>query len=158
MSAGRSPLSAVFLLHIALEVPLAIQGVFSPTGLPFVQLNNTTIAILKLYSALTLSLCVVAFLAYGLPGAFSISFLSIWTNRTRALAIGLCIYHTACSTILYNAPRFIPMSLGPMAEGFNIWPERVWGTMHGFLGVGMVIWWQGTLQYAQLAQQPGAAR
>nr|GAT51250.1 predicted protein [Mycena chlorophos] len=149
MSAGRSPLSAVFLLHIALEVPLAIQGVFSPTGLPFVQLNNTTIAILKLYSALTLSLCVVAFLAYGLPE---------FLPGKRALAIGLCIYHTACSTILYNAPRFIPMSLGPMAEGFNIWPERVWGTMHGFLGVGMVIWWQGTLQYAQLAQQPGAAR
>ena len=34
----------------------------------------------------------------------------------RALAIGLCIYHVTCSTILFNAPRFIPHSLGPLAE------------------------------------------
>jgi hypothetical protein len=34
----------------------------------------------------------------------------------RAIAIGLCIYHVTCSTVLYNAPRFIPYSLGPLAE------------------------------------------
>ena len=39
--------SSVFLLHIALEVPLAVQGVWSPTTLPFLQLNNTTLVILK---------------------------------------------------------------------------------------------------------------
>ena len=34
----------------------------------------------------------------------------------RALAIGLCVYHSVCSTVLYNAPRFIPHSFGPLFE------------------------------------------
>jgi hypothetical protein len=40
----------------------------------------------------------------------------------RALAIGLCIYHTICSTILYQAPRFIPMSFGAMFEAYVLSP------------------------------------
>ena len=36
----------------------------------------------------------------------------------RALAIGLCIYHSIASTILYQAPRFIPYSLGPAFESY----------------------------------------
>lgn len=36
----------------------------------------------------------------------------------RALAIGLCIYHVTCSTVLYNAPRFIPHSFGSFAEAY----------------------------------------
>lgn len=39
--------SVIFLIHIALEIPLAVQGVFYPQSLPFLQLNNTTIAVLK---------------------------------------------------------------------------------------------------------------
>jgi len=39
--------SVVFLLHIALEIPIAVQGVWSPTQLPFLQLNNTTLVVLK---------------------------------------------------------------------------------------------------------------
>ncbi|KAF7316241.1 hypothetical protein MIND_00142700 [Mycena indigotica] len=143
---GRSPLSVVFLLHIALEVPLAIQGVFSPTSLPFVQLNNTTLVILKLYSALVLGLCLVTFLCYSLPE---------FLPGKRALAIGLCVYHTACSTILYNAPRFIPASFGGIFEAYRVTPEIVWGTLHGLVGLSMVIWWQGTVHYAQLMR--GAA-
>jgi hypothetical protein len=34
----------------------------------------------------------------------------------RALAIGLCIYHSVASTILFQAPRFIPYSFGPFME------------------------------------------
>lgn len=30
----------------------------------------------------------------------------------------------------------------------NVTPEVVWGTFHGVLGLAMVVWWQGTLQYA----------
>ena len=36
----------------------------------------------------------------------------------RAFAIGLCVYHTVCSTILYQAPRFIPQSFGPLCEQY----------------------------------------
>ena len=39
--------SVVFLLHIALDVPMAIQGLWSPLSLPFLQLNNTTIVFIK---------------------------------------------------------------------------------------------------------------
>ena len=41
------PRSVIFLLHIALDVPMAIQGLWSPLGLPFMQLNNTTIVFIK---------------------------------------------------------------------------------------------------------------
>ena len=48
-SFSSSPLSrsAIFLLHIALEIPVAVQGVWSPSALPFLQLNNTTLVIIK---------------------------------------------------------------------------------------------------------------
>ena len=39
--------SVVFLLHIALEIPVAIQGVWSPQSLPFLQMNNTAVLLLK---------------------------------------------------------------------------------------------------------------
>ncbi|KAJ7100231.1 hypothetical protein B0H15DRAFT_920126 [Mycena belliarum] len=141
--AARSPLSVVFLLHIALEIPLAIQGVWSPTSLPFAQLNNTTIVLLKLYSALVFAICGVTFLCFNLPE---------FLPGKRALAIGLCIYHTICSTIIYGAPRFIPISWGPMFEAYKITPENVWGTLHGIVGLSMVVWWQGTVHYAALVR------
>ena len=39
--------SIIFLLHIALEAPLAIMGLLSPLSLPFIQLTNTTLVLLK---------------------------------------------------------------------------------------------------------------
>ncbi|KAF9528699.1 hypothetical protein CPB83DRAFT_854132 [Crepidotus variabilis] len=141
--AARSPLSAVFLLHIALEIPLAVQGVFSPQALPFLQLNNTAVVLLKLYSSLVLSSCIVAFLCFSLPE---------FLPGKRALAIGLCVYHSICSTVLYQAPRFIPHTFGAYAESLNVTPENVWGTLHGLVGFGMVVWWQGTVHLAQMAK------
>ncbi|KAG6812463.1 hypothetical protein H0H92_002728 [Tricholoma furcatifolium] len=90
MAAPRHPFSVIFLLHIALEAPIAIQGVWSPLELPFIQLNNTTLVITKvsrdtileralwseallsdtqLYSALVLASCLMSLLCFGLPGA-----------------------------------------------------------------------------------------
>ncbi|KAG1736076.1 uncharacterized protein EDB91DRAFT_1142627 [Suillus paluster] len=143
---GRSPLSAVFLLHIALEAPLALQAFWSPQSLPFMQMNNTTVVMLKLYTALVAGSCVTAFLAYPLPE---------FLPGKRALAIGFCIYHSIVSTILFQTPRFIPHTLGPFFESVNLTPEVLWGTFHGVLGLAMVIWWQGTLQYAAVVR--GAA-
>ncbi|KAF7984678.1 hypothetical protein HWV62_12954 [Athelia sp. TMB] len=56
LSNARSPLSAVFLLHLALELPVAIQGLWMPSMLPFLEMNNTTLIILKVRVANTLSL------------------------------------------------------------------------------------------------------
>ncbi|KAJ7598734.1 hypothetical protein C8J56DRAFT_914833 [Mycena floridula] len=139
----RSPLSVIFLLHLALEAPVAIQGVFTPTALPFLQLNNTTLVILKLYSALVFATCIISLLCYSLPE---------FLPGKRALAIGLCIYHSICSTILFQAPRFIPHTLGPSFESMQVTPEIVWGVLHGFVGLGMVIWWQGTVHFTQMAR------
>ncbi|KAH6917865.1 hypothetical protein BKA70DRAFT_1245572 [Coprinopsis sp. MPI-PUGE-AT-0042] len=144
---ARSPLSAVFLLHIALEIPIAIQGLFSPGSLPFIQMNNTALVILKLYAAMVLGGCVVSFLCYPLPE---------FLPGKRALAIGLCVYHTVVSTIIYQAPRFIPHTFGPLAESLKVTPENVWGTLHGLVGFGMVVWWQATVHLAHMARQAGA--
>ncbi|KAL4071429.1 hypothetical protein V8B97DRAFT_469210 [Scleroderma yunnanense] len=106
---ARSPLSIVFLLHVALEAPLAVSTFFSPLSLPFLQMTNTTLVLLKLYSAFITATCVTTLLAYSLPE---------FLPGKRALAIGLCIYHTVASTILYQAPRFIPLSFGPAFESY----------------------------------------
>ena len=36
----------------------------------------------------------------------------------RALAIALCVYHATVSTVLFNAPRFIPHTFGAIAESY----------------------------------------
>ena len=78
--------------------------------------------------------------------------------------MALCFYHVTCSTILFNAPRFIPHTFGAFAESYvfqiishrpasyNIpsysrraTPEVVWGTFHGVVGLTLAIWWQATL-------------
>ena len=45
--ADRVDSSVVFLLHIALEAPIAVMGLLSPLSLPFIQLTNTTLVLLK---------------------------------------------------------------------------------------------------------------
>ncbi|KAF4564690.1 hypothetical protein EYR40_010861 [Pleurotus pulmonarius] len=142
--AVRSPLSAVFLLHIALEIPVAIQGVYSPESLPFLQLNNTSIVFLKLYASLILGSCIAAFLCFSLPE---------FLPGKRALAIGLCVYHSICSTVLYQSPRFIPHTFGAIFEQYKVTPEIVWGTLHGIVGLLMVVWWQGTVHLAAMARK-----
>ncbi|KDQ58445.1 hypothetical protein JAAARDRAFT_154922 [Jaapia argillacea MUCL 33604] len=142
--APRSPLSIVFLVHIALEIPLAIQGIWSPHALPFMQMNNTTLVFIKLYACLVLATCVACLLCFPLPE---------FLPGKRALAIALCLYHTITSTVLFQAPRFIPHSFGPLMEHYKVTPEIVWGTLHGVLGLAMVVWWQGTVMYASMARQ-----
>ncbi|KAF8068702.1 hypothetical protein FPV67DRAFT_1668773 [Lyophyllum atratum] len=144
LQGARSSLAAVFLLHIALEAPIAIQGVWSPATLPFLQLNNTTLVVVKLYSALVLASCLTSLLCYPLPE---------FLPGKRALAMGLCIYHSIASTILFQTPRFIPHSFGPLMEQYNVTPEVLWGILHGLVGLGMVTWWQGTLQLTAMARQ-----
>ncbi|OSX61080.1 hypothetical protein POSPLADRAFT_1074813 [Postia placenta MAD-698-R-SB12] len=138
----RHPLSIVFLLHIALEVPIAVVGLWSPASLPFMQLTNTTLVFLKMYSALVAGLCLSALLVFTLPE---------FLPGKRALGMALCFYHVTCSTILFNAPRFIPHSFGPFAESYRATPEVVWGTLHGIVGFTLAAWWQATLGITQLA-------
>ncbi|KAF5330051.1 hypothetical protein D9611_010413 [Ephemerocybe angulata] len=142
----HSPLSAIFLLHIALEIPVVVQGLFSPTSLPFLELNNTAVVLLKLFASLSLASCLICLLCFSLPE---------FLPGKRAVAIGLCVYHSIVSTVLYQAPRFIPHTFGDAAESLKITPENVWGTLHGLVGLGMVIWWQATVHLAQYARQAG---
>ncbi|KAF8556021.1 hypothetical protein OG21DRAFT_752320 [Imleria badia] len=135
----RSPLSAVFLIHVALEAPLVVQTFLSPTSLPFMQMTNTTVVLLKLYAAVVAATCIASVLVFPLPE---------FLPGKRALAIALCVYHSVASTILFQAPRFIPHTFGAWCESIKVTPENVWGTFHGVLGLLMVVWWQLTLQYA----------
>ncbi|KAI0918525.1 hypothetical protein AcW1_009603 [Taiwanofungus camphoratus] len=140
----RHPASVIFLLHIALDVPLAVQGLWSPMNLPFLQLTNTTLVLIKMYAALLAGTCITSLLCYGLPE---------FLPGKRAFAIALCFYHVTCSTILFNAPRFIPYSFGPFFESWRATPEVVWGTLHGLVGLGLAIWWQVTVHIAALARK-----
>jgi hypothetical protein len=87
------------------------------------------------------------------------------------------MYHTIAFMILFQSPRFIPHSFGPVLEGyvfanivffsillvfanvffssdsFKVTPEIVWGALHGIMSLAMMVWWQGTLGYAALARK-----
>ncbi|KZS96256.1 hypothetical protein SISNIDRAFT_437964 [Sistotremastrum niveocremeum HHB9708] len=142
--AGRHPLSVVFLLHCALEAPLAVQALWAPQLLPLIQLNNTTIVLLKLYGALSAGTCLAAFLCFGLPE---------FLPGKRAFVISLVIYHCICSTVLINAPRIIPKTFGATLESFRFTPEVLWGSLHGTLAVILAIWWQLTLPATRAVKQ-----
>ncbi|KAG7089669.1 hypothetical protein E1B28_011329 [Marasmius oreades] len=140
----RSLLSTVFLLHVALEIPLAVQAIWAPASLPFRQLNNTTLVILKMYAALSLGMCLASVLCFSLPDILP---------GKRAFALGLCLYHTVCSTILFQAPRFIPYTFGPLCEQYMVTPEITWSVMHGLVGFTFMIWWQSTVSAVQPARK-----
>lgn len=141
---ARHPLSVVFLLHIAIEAPFALQGIWAGHSLPFIQLTNTTLVLLKMYSALLLASCLASLLCFNLPE---------FLPGKRAFAIQLLIYHTIAATILFQSPRFVPHSFGPLAESLSVTPEKIWGAIHGLVSLGVGMWWQFTLGYAKLVKQ-----
>jgi len=144
ITAVRSRWSVVFLLHVVVEAPFAIQGIWTPTRLlPFLQLNDATLVILKLYSALVLATCLMSGLCYRLPE---------YQPGKRALGIGLCAYHSVASTILLQAPRFIPYSFGPLVDRYGLTPEIACGICHCLLGLGLVLWWQTTDHVTDMAR------
>lgn len=61
---------------------MAIQGIWSPASLPFLDLNNTTVVLLKLYASLVAASCISAFLCFSLPGK-SVSLLSFLQDELR---------------------------------------------------------------------------
>ncbi|KAH8829325.1 hypothetical protein DL96DRAFT_1597676 [Flagelloscypha sp. PMI_526] len=138
----RHPISNVFLLHIAAELPFIIYTIFDPRSLPFLGMNNTTLIITKLFAMLSLGTCATAFLTHSLPE---------WLPGKRAFVIGITIYHGAVAHLLTQSERFIPVTFGPKFEAFSITPEFTWGAVHGLLAVFFIAWWQLTLPYAQVA-------
>ncbi|KAF8426857.1 hypothetical protein L210DRAFT_3420441, partial [Boletus edulis BED1] len=139
----RRSRSAAFLIHVALEAPLVVQTFLSPTSLPFIQMTNTTLVLLKLYASIIAATCIASVLVFPLPE---------FLPGKRALALALCVYHSVASTVLLQAPRFIPHTFGAWFESFKVTPENVWGTFHGMVGLLMVVWWQSTLQHAGAVQ------
>ncbi|GJJ15074.1 hypothetical protein Clacol_009349 [Clathrus columnatus] len=122
MIGARHPLSATFLLHIALESPVAIQGLLAAQNLPFLDMNNTSLIIIRLFSALSAASCLGAFLVFPLPE---------YLPGKRAVAIILMLYHMIAAGIFWQAPRFIPYSLGALAEQAKLTPELLWAGLHG---------------------------
>jgi hypothetical protein len=87
-----------------------------------------------MYATLVLGICFVVLLCYPLPGELSHLCVYVGTYMRferrymleflpgkRALAIGLCVYHSVVSTVLFQTPRFIPYSFGGFFEASVIW-------------------------------------
>ena len=87
-----------------------------------------------MYATLVLGICIVVLLCYPLPGelshllrirghvhAIERGYILEFLPGKRALAIGLCVYHTVVSTVLFQSPRFIPYSFGAFLEASVIW-------------------------------------
>ncbi|KAK0552519.1 hypothetical protein OC845_001663 [Tilletia horrida] len=130
------PFNLIFIVHILLELPFGILALFFTGSLPFLDLSNTTIVFLKLFGALSAGLAVASMLVASLPDVLP---------GKRALVVALVIYHAASSTVLLQAPRFIPHSFGTAAEKLSVTPEHIWGCAHGLLTLAFTTWWQVTL-------------
>ncbi|CCA67305.1 hypothetical protein PIIN_01138 [Serendipita indica DSM 11827] len=132
------PISIVFMLHILLEAPFCIVALVSPESLPFLEMSNTSLLVLKLYAGLVLSSILAAYLVSGLPE---------FLPGKRAVALQLCLYHTVAATALWHSPRFIPITLGEDAERLGITLEKIWCVSHGFASAALGIWWHITIPY-----------
>jgi hypothetical protein len=139
---ARSPLAVVYLLHIALDLPVAIQGLWLPQNLPFLEMNNTALVLLKVRSVASmrgrvLTACVRSctrrsfsarasrrsYASRSLvrrptsrPSSRSTKCRTDFLPGKRAFSICLCLYHTISSTILIQSPRFIPITFGALFE------------------------------------------
>lgn len=141
----------MFLIHIALEAPLVVQTFFTPASLPFIQMTNTTVVLLKVRRSLRFHDARSPPLVvrrhrrrdmYRLRARLSSPRyvlryrghtdimhmdadvgdascqISEFLPGKRAFAIALCVYHSVASTILFQAPRFIPHTFGVLSESW----------------------------------------
>jgi len=135
------PISIVFMLHILLEAPFCFFALIRPEALPFLEMSNTTLIMIKLYAGLLLSSMLSSYLVWGLPE---------FLPGKRALALQLCLYHTIVTTALWQSPRFIPLTLGAGPESLGITIERAWCVSHGLMSVALGLWWHITLPYTAI--------
>ncbi|TFY51651.1 hypothetical protein EVG20_g10900 [Dentipellis fragilis] len=156
---ARSPLSVVFLVHLLFETPLAVQGFIAPHTLPFLQLNNTTLVFIKVRVhtrplTLLLRIRVRSHLA---PHTAVLRARGGHVPQLTALLFAprvcLALTRDLQSSSPGNAERFIPYSFGPFLEAYKLTPEVLLGGLHGFLSLGILAWWQGTVAYAAAARK-----
>lgn len=169
----------VFLVHIALEIPLAIQGVWSPDVLPFLQLNNTTIVLLKVrfWPSFTLpyincGIAVLRVIAFDMPYRSSVLLSTrLSARKARPRNGSLCLSQYSFYSFIPGATIHSPffgfscrtvesslrrnrdcLTLFHSCSRYKVTPEIVWGTLHGLVGLGMVAWWQVTVPLTSLAR------
>ncbi|KAN0065100.1 hypothetical protein ACQY0O_001596 [Thecaphora frezii] len=144
----------VWLLHAALEFPLAAVGLFMTQSIQFEGMNNTVAVLIKLFSALSLSLSLACLLLYTLPD---------YLPGKRAVAILLLFYHGIASSVLLNAHPFTGFTLGSAFKvgDYQLTPEKLAGVLHGLLALMVTSWWQATLGQVKAAARgpmPAAAK
>lgn len=44
--------------------------------------------------------------------------------------------------------QLYPLTTLVFSISFKVTPEILWGTLHGFIGLGFVVWWQATVALA----------
>ncbi|SNX84945.1 uncharacterized protein MEPE_03654 [Melanopsichium pennsylvanicum] len=132
-----SALNIMWLLHAALEGPVAFIGLFFTHGLHFKdEITNTMAVIIKLYATLSLSLSIVCILLYGLPD---------YLPGKRAAAILLLLYHGVASSVLLNAEPFIDFAFPERLAQHGVRVETIAGVAHGIMSLITVSWWQASL-------------
>ncbi|EPQ25834.1 uncharacterized protein PFL1_06509 [Pseudozyma flocculosa PF-1] len=138
----------VWLLHTALELPLSVVGLFLTSSVRFEEMNNTVRVMIKLYSALSLSLSLACLLLYTLPD---------YLPGKRAVAILLLFYHGIASSVFLNADPITGVSLGAQFKlaQHQLTPELLAGVAHGLLALMVTAWWQSTLGQVKAAAGGG---
>jgi hypothetical protein len=125
----------MFLLHIALEAPLAIQGMFSPQGLPFLDATNTTLVIIKVrgFSPITLSKPLTPWLAFrSSMQRFQRPRVSPRSSYSLSQASHIVSYHVSSGNLTIFSPRhdteYLPGKRA-FAAGLTVYHTLVAGTL-----------------------------
>lgn len=134
----------------------------------------------QLYAYLVLATCATSFLCFPLPGWCTIMKYIIYIKlicvvRVLSRKTGPCywslllphrrLHNSLPSPPLY--PSFVWSRCGDVGNlripifnylifythRYNVTPETLWGILHGFLGLSMIVWWQGTLHYMSLVKK-----
>lgn len=141
-----SAFNVFWLLHVFLELPVAMLAYIHPYAFPLANVTESTVLIMKLLATFILTSCVGCLLCFMLPD---------YLPGKRALALQLFLFHGIVAIlfwllppgiVLYKLPVFV-LNLFPLLEQV---PNTVFiGSAHAVVSFVGVCWWQATIPTVQ---------
>jgi hypothetical protein len=87
-----------------------------------------------------------------LASAYTIASYRSYSSRPRASSRSPSVPLNRQYPVCAAHPRADSDNLTSTIHRYKFTPEILWGCMHGFLGLGFVAWWRGTIAYTQMVK------
>lgn len=135
-----------WLLHVAVEVPVAVLAYVRPDAFQLAGLTPATMLVMKLLATLLITSSIAALLCFSLPD---------YLPGKRALAIQIFLFHglitlvflyTEPGVVLYEPPRFL-LEFLPFLQ--HVRNTTIIAGVHGVVALAGMAWWQATIPLVQ---------